>query len=546
MYPKVLRTRFTELWPRVLRESPPNPEGAVGELMALLEECLDVEQIQHAIVGEAASFLFDLSSLGFSGMGYNVLIVSPPPANTEEERWQADFLLEQKHAIDSIGFCFHLYLTNTRPERNAFVGTMQEAVFLGREDLEAIFSAQVPKAAFAAMIRRQTPVSQLCPFNTNREALGAMFKGRRAELATLIEDLSTSVALQGARRIGKTSLLRQGYTSLRNRYLSEGRQRVFYFNCLTWASYSHACYMLAHKIDIKRELRVERGSKNIEYMLERCSHGGTKPLYLFFDEVDALIDLDAAQDWPFFRLLAWAKDEGFVRFVLAGFRSISRLVYGQHEHPAHRRSGTIPSTTITESPLLLALETITLNPLTRKEADQLLIEPMKSTEMQIQNEPDVLNRVWKGTSGYPFLVQFFGQHLFKIGAERNPPSISVEDVAEVEESAKLHEFLETHFIENTLQNGIPVSEERICAFLFAHAEEANWTEQDFWEACRQYQVPLGLDGLGTIHRAVKSLCDAQVLVYTHSRYAFAFPVMRTILTTSYPDVHKAIRALTGA
>ena len=195
-FPSSLKIRFVEIWPRALRESPPEPNGAVGDLMELLEGCFDVEQIQNAVVGKAASFLFDLSSLGFSGMGYNVLIVSPPPADAEEERWQAEFLSEQKHATDSLGFCFHLYLADERPPRNAFVGMMQEAVFLCRSDLEEIFSAQIPKAAFAAIIRKQTPVAQLCPFNTNREASGAMFKGRRNELATLIEDLSTSIAVQ--------------------------------------------------------------------------------------------------------------------------------------------------------------------------------------------------------------------------------------------------------------------------------------------------------------------------------------------------------------
>jgi len=173
--------------------------------MELLEDCLDVEQIQYAVVGKAASFLFDLSPLGFSGMGYNVLVVSPPPDNQIDERWQAEFLTEQKHATDSIGFCFHLYLSNERPARNVYVGSMQEAVFLGRDDLEEIFSAAVPKAAFAAIIRKQTPVAQLCPFNTNREASGAMFKGRRNELAALTENLATSIALQGARRIGNRS-----------------------------------------------------------------------------------------------------------------------------------------------------------------------------------------------------------------------------------------------------------------------------------------------------------------------------------------------------
>ena len=169
------QARFAEIWPRALRELPPNPDGAVGDLAQLLEEFLDVEQVQHAAVGNAISFLFNLSSLGLSGLGWNVLVVSPPPNGDEEENWQAEFLAEQKHATDSIGYCFHLYLANAKPPKNRFVGVSQEAVFLARDDLVEIFSAQVPKMAFAAVVRKQTPVSRRCPFNTNHEASGAMF-----------------------------------------------------------------------------------------------------------------------------------------------------------------------------------------------------------------------------------------------------------------------------------------------------------------------------------------------------------------------------------
>jgi hypothetical protein len=280
-------------------------------------------------------------------------------------------------------------------------------------------------------------------------------------------------------------------------------------------------------------------------MLERSSRSGSRPLYLFLDETDRLIDMDAMNNWKFFNLLAWAKDAGMIRFVLAGYRSISRLVFGQEDGHSARGGSRQSSSSAPDTPLWLALEPLTLSPLSRKEMEALLTEPLKSTEMRIQSESQILERVWKSTAGYPFLVQFFGQHLFNLGVDRNPASITMEDVLAVEQSADLHEFLETHFIENTLQNGVAAPQERICAFLFAHADDASWTEQDFWEACRQHRVSLGGDELGVVHRAVKNLTDAQVLTYSHGRYSLAFPVMRNVLTTSYPNVSKAVKALAG-
>ena len=90
-YPVNLKSRLAEVWPRAVRERPPNPAGAVGELIALFELFLDVEQIQNVVVENAASFLFDLSSLGFSGMGYNVLVVSPPPRNSAKPAGRHSF-----------------------------------------------------------------------------------------------------------------------------------------------------------------------------------------------------------------------------------------------------------------------------------------------------------------------------------------------------------------------------------------------------------------------------------------------------------------------
>jgi hypothetical protein len=510
--------------------------------MSLIEDCFDVEQIQQAIQDNCIACLFDLGALGFSGMGYNVFVVSRVPADEEEARAQANFLSEQKHATDSLGFCFHLYLTDERQPRNQFVGSMLEAVFLSGMDLAAVFAAPVPKAEFIAIIRRQTPVSLRCPFNTNREALGAMFVGRRSELSSLVENLDTSMAIEGARRIGKTSLMREAYTILRNRHFNDWRQRVFYFICHTWTSFPEACRLMAHRIDMKRELRLDLSPRNVMYMFERRSHGGAKPLLLFLDEVDRLIDIDGDRNWQFFNLLATLKEQGMIRFVVAGYRSISKLVRGQGANRSevpHQQS-LIPRP---ETPLLQALEIKNLKPLSRHEANQLLTQPLKNADVQVFDEAEVVQRVAKATAGYPFFVQFFGEQLFKRAAERRDQAITCEDVVEVEESAELMEYLETHFIENTIRYGVPVVQERACAYLFASSQDAEWTEQDFSEACREWQIPLGEDAFGTVHRAVKCLRDAQILTYVHGRYTFAFPVMRQVLTRAYPDRQKGLRTL---
>ena len=538
---KLYRHQFDDLWARAMRESPLAPDGAVDQLMSRLADFLDVEQIQHVAVHDASAYLYDLTTLGLSGMGWNVFVVSRAPQSEEEARSQAEFLDEQKRATDSIGFCFYLYLENERPPVNPYIGGSLHAVFLGRAELETVFSSPVPKMTLAAIVRQQTPVARLCPFNTSQEASGAMFYGRRSELALLVEDFTKCIAIHGARRIGKTSLLKQAYRILKNRYHDESR-RVYYFNCLTWDGYLHACQRLAHKIDPRREPRMELSDRNIEYLLERRSRNGSKPLLLFFDEVDRLIDLDSVNNWQFFSLLASAKDANHVRFVLAGYRSVDRLAFGDRSlrySIPNRPPGAIQPP---DTPLLLQMASLRLGPLGRREADSLFVEPLKLTDVALEGETSLQESVWRLTAGYPFFVQFVGQLLFRIAAKRGDHRLSADDVTLVEQDAELREFLETHFIENTQQNGTVVGVERCCAMLFAHSGDASWTEQDFWEGCRRHKIPLGADGLGTVHRAVKNLVDSQILATCGARHTFAFPAMKSVLTSCFPNLSIAIRA----
>lgn len=537
--PNDLERRFAQMWPQVLLEVPPDPSGMAGLLMNLIEECFEVEQIQNAISRNAAAFLFDLSPLGFSGMDYNVMVVSPPPADDQEARWQAEFLAEQKQATDSLGYCFHLYLSDQRPALNPHIPSSLDAVFLSRYELARIFAGPFPKMALAAAIREQIPVHRLNPFSTGIEAAGAMFHGRRTELTILVENLHKSIAISGARRIGKTSLLKRAYNILKNRLPDDRRKRVFCFNCLAWSSFWHCCYMLAHKIEPKCESRLDLGERNVWYMLERCSNYGARPLYLFFDEVDQLIDSDASRGWPFFNLLAAAKDAGFIRFVVAGYRSIPRLVYGQNG--ARATQSPAASTPTPDTPLLLALEPLPLSPLTRKETESLLVQPVESLGITFSHKQEVIEQVWRSTIGNPFLVQFFGQHLFKRGSDRPSACIAPADVDAVERSSGLREFLETHFLEVTLHNGLPAALERTCALLFAHSSDVHWPEQAFLDACYEHDVPMYDDPLRMIHQAVNNLTRAQVLIDAGGKYSFAFPLMRSVLRDSYPQVDSLIQ-----
>jgi len=523
---------FSEVWERACAEAAPDPNHAAGDLMKELAELLKVEQIEYAKLPGGALFLLDLSSLGFSQMSLNVMMVSHPPANPDQERDQAELLQQYKNAVRSVGFCFQIVLDDKLPPPNPFISSSLDAVFISGADLRRLFASDVPHGVFFEIIRRQVRLENLCPFDTTHEARGAMFRGRRTELNRLVVNLSTHFVLSGARRIGKTSLLKRAHEALwRQR---DFRDRTFYFNCITWGDYLDCAHRLAHQIDPKREVRIDRSPRNLAYLLERSSSRGTKPLVLFFDEMDRVVDSDAAKGWPFFSVLAEGAGAHWIRIVFAGYRSMGHLTLGEI-------SGHSPSASRPDTPFLGSLEPIALHPLSRGDTTDLLAEPFRSVGIPIRRGDVLLDRIWQGTSGYPFLVQFYGERLFIRATERTPTEVQLEDVEAVENSYELSDFLETHFLENTIDRGRPVASERLCAFLFAHHGVAEgWTEGDFLEYCRESGHELDLK---EIHDVLRNLYNAKVLSFCGGRYSFAFPLLRRILRQSFPDLESLLNSL---
>ncbi|NIA12597.1 MAG: hypothetical protein GWP08_00860 [Nitrospiraceae bacterium] len=512
---------FQRLWRAACGEEKPDTCGAAGRLMSAIADLFEAEQIADASVHRAALFLLDLSHLGgFKEMDLNVVMVAHPPENDEEAHEQANLLAQYKSTVESLGFCLYIVLSWDLETPNPFVPPSLHPVFICGADLERLFSAQVPSSVLFEVIRRQVNLQQVCPFNTTEEARGAMFKGRAHEVERLTSQLDTHFVVNGARRVGKTSLLKKATNVLRIH--PEYRGRVRCFTCLTWGTHWDCFDRIAHEVDPKRELRIEKGIRNVSYMFERRSARGSKPLLLFFDELDRVVDIDEANDWPFFRVLAEAASARWIRVVFAGYRSMTRLALG-------------------DSPFHGSLEPLTLKSLTRGETFSLIAEPFQSIGIPIENEDVVCDRIWQATEGYPFLVQFYGEQLYQLASERSAAGLNLGDVEDIGVSYELTKFLVGHFLENTLDNGVPVASERLCAYLYAQAQTTDpWAEGRFLEACAQAGRPQKLD---EIHRAVTNLRNACVLRFQKGGYTFTFPVFREILTDTYPNVDTFVNAL---
>jgi hypothetical protein len=188
----------------------------------------------------------------------------------------------------------------------------------------------------------------------------------------------------------------------------------------------------------------------------------------------------------------------------------------------------------TQTPFHGALQPLLLRPLAHAETLSLIREPFQRVGIPVRDEERIYQRIWHATRGNPWLVQFYGEHLFDRASERETQEVRFEDVEEVDSGFELGDFLLTHFLENTLDHGQPVLSERLAALVFAHDEtESAWTEGDFVAACRKFDSKLGLD---ETHTALRNLVNIGLFTFAHDRYSFSLPIIKRKLRSSFPDV----------
>ncbi len=488
--------------------------------MSVLCARLDAEHVEEEHFEFGSVFLVDLSGLGMSGLDLNVFYVHrPQPFGDRDLR--VEVVLNYQRVVQSVGACFVIWTEPSLQESLMPPGD-SDLVLLRRRDVDEILTSDVPASPLYRCIASQLDLEEWCPYNTTREARGQMFVGRRRERALLTRSFDKNYVLSGARRIGKTSLLVRSFNDLR--VSRETKDRTFLINGLTWSSYRSAVRELAYYIDPRKRRRVTKTQLNTRMLFERASHGGTRPLLLFIDEIDKAVEFDEQQGWKLFRLLAKAAARKHVRVVFAGYRATKRLV-------ALGSAGERASAT-SNSPFFAALEEVGLRPLTADETRRLVVMPFRNLGIELEDAEAVLEGVWADTLGYPYLVQFYCTEMFSLAQARSERTVLVDDVQSVRGGARLNEFLLGQFAFNTQESGVDMIWEQRCALSFANSDEDRWLASDFAAAVgRLWPSP----GLSVVTESLSNLASAQILTYQDYAYTFSVPAMREVLRRNYPD-----------
>lgn len=247
------------------------------------------------------------------------------------------------------------------------------AAILDEGAIQEIMHHANPKRALLESLRAQIPLRFLSPYEPNQPVTGSQFYGRSSQLNLILSHLKRSFAIEGGRRIGKTSLLKEVKRLLLDKVLPrEQAKRVVWYDF--WGYKGEASFfdeMVRHFGEGFPKLVRPDFTSYFPRFVKRMKgiHGGS--IIFIFDEVDDLIEYERKTNYPLLGLLKRVVQDGDCNVLIAGFRVLSEEL---------NRSGTPLSFCQPER----------LHNLTREQAITVLRDPMAS--MGVRLERDVFPR----------------------------------------------------------------------------------------------------------------------------------------------------------
>ncbi len=372
--------------------------------------------------------------------------------------------------------------------KNLVRDTTHDFIVLDGQDLRQIIIARDPGKRLVEIILQQVDLTVVSPYVTSGPVPENMFFGRGHELKTITRKINeTSFALIGGRKIGKTSTLAKVH-----RLLSESRppNSVLYLDCQSvrdvetffeavntiWESQPGVCS--------PEDLR--------HYLSLREQELPGLPTVILLDEVDALLKYDLEHGESLFRMFRALSQERRCRFVFCG----ERVLHGQLR--------------AADSPLFNFCDVIHLGYLKESAARRIILEPMQTMGVSIQEQEEVVYGIIDLSTCHPNLVQYLCQQLILEANARQTRLITPADLEKVRHSSAFHEY----FLEVTWGNTTPL--ERAITLLTADREPVSFGELQELLAQNGFAVPQE-----ELERAIDGLRLYCILFKEGQRYRFA-------------------------
>ena len=258
-------------------------------------------------------------------------------------------------------------------------------------EIRAILTASDPVRDLLRLMRARLPIRTLIPYTILLSAEGNMFYGRDSELQRLRDEDSTSFAIVGPSRIGKTSLLKQYIRSLQRSGDARAAAATYLdlYECTDKRALG-VCRAIAMRLESSKRANRLTPDDFVNFLRYQHYRTGFVPT-LVLDEVDEVcIDSNVREIW------CTAAKQGACRFILAGRRNLLKTMLD----PA--------------SPLAGRFELLRMEPLDSAAAERLFFDPLTDLGFVFPDRMECRERIFRLTGMLPHLVQFYAGRLAEV------------------------------------------------------------------------------------------------------------------------------------
>jgi hypothetical protein len=287
----------------------------------------------------------------------------------------------------------------------------ERCAFFANGEIEEVLLHHRPLDGLKEYLRANIPRGRLLPYDITHPVRPNMFFGRQDLVTRFINEETTSFAVAGPGRIGKSSLLRQYIHCLRKK----GDERVGRLKLIDCFAYSHLDPDgLARRIALDLSAESEANRVNMETLqrfLKRLSHDGRQPLELLFDEVDLVCRNHA------FERLGEAVKEGYCRLILCGKGGLHKMMRSKDWILAAR------------------LELIQPEPLDPISAERLLMEPLADLGLKVEHPEAVRDGVFSLTRRLPNLIQACAKQMVEHALAEGSETLTLAHLRRVSEES---------------------------------------------------------------------------------------------------------------
>lgn len=388
-------------------------------------------------------------------------------------------------------------------------------VICDQEAQKRVATAGSPTHALLDLVTSQLPLTTLAPYPGVGGSLaeGAFF-GRETEIGRILRHPEVSFAVVGIRRVGKTWLLHEVENRLAK--AEEIPERLQYHDTSTHKTVDSLLHTIVRRLDIREFMRLQDPRPypfDFLNFLRLTAKRLGGPVTFFFDEADSLIDL-AKSNPELLRILRASTNAGYCRYLLAGFDDLLREICDP------------------KSPLYLGLALLELKTFVRRETREMVLAPLESLRIHIEESEKIVSRIHNETRGLPLFVQYYCRELIEQIERRGDATLRPQDV----DSIYLSEGFKT-LVLNSFRDNVDLRDKLLVYALLAtyHDSLATFSHEDLDSALVENDLLVSVDELD-------KLCDRLVLGGVFERegrvFRFAVPTFAPAMLANYDPAYQ--------